>query len=79
MLATISVISAWLQLLIGLALLVVAPLFYRIEPMIYERVQAIWRFKSRSGALRDFRRIGGTLFLFIVGSLLVIGSFVRFA
>ncbi len=74
-----SVISASQQLLFGLVLVVLAPLLYRFEPMLRERIHAFWRIEPRASAYSEFQRIGGTLFLLIVGLVLIIGSFVRFA
>ena len=79
MLATVDVINAWLQLLIGFALLLLAPIAYKFEPNLYEHVRNFWGSKSLSTAHRTFQRTGATLFFVIVGLLVVVGSLIRLA
>jgi len=64
---TVSNVAAPVRLAIGIILVLVGLTLFRIMPALHERYFGQYR-------LTEFQRIGGPVFVVIVGSLLIIGG-----
>jgi len=77
MFATASIVGPWLELLIGLVLLGLAPVVFRYQPKFDEHVRNFWGIKPPSESFVDFQRTASSGFFIFVGAVALIGSFVR--
>jgi hypothetical protein len=77
MLAAVSSVDPWLGLLIGIGLLLLAPLVYTYQPKFHEFVRGFWGFEPSSSTYNNFQRTTAALFFLAIGSFAFIASLVR--
>jgi hypothetical protein len=63
--------------LIGIALLLLAPLVYKSLPKFAEFVVRFWGFKPLSSSYHNIQRTASALFFLVIGSYALIASLVH--
>jgi hypothetical protein len=71
MLGTATNYDSWTALIVGLVLLALAPVYYKYQPNLRQHIRDTYSFKERP-AVSEFQRIGGTLFLSVIGIFAII-------